>query len=191
VQVLPIQGHLPSVQEGRSLSEDKHREEGFQLFRKGLVRRLSSTHYVAKVAADEGWKLIELRDGKWNCDCNSKEPSCAHLHAAQLLRTTSRLPDEQIDETRLKCRYCSSPDIARCGFRYNSRGIVRRYRCNDCQRKFAIPFVRANEQGTPLAPSELVWLLDEIGMLTSKLSELLSELNNRLEVIETYKSHND
>ncbi|MGP8071369.1 MAG: hypothetical protein ACLP5V_15955 [Candidatus Bathyarchaeia archaeon] len=172
------------------MSEDKNREEGFQLFRKGLVRRLSSTHYVAKVAADEGWKLIELRDGKWNCDCNSKETPCAHLHAAQLLRTTSRLPTEPIDEARLKCRYCSSPDIARCGFRYNSRGIVRRYRCNDCQRKFAIPFVRANEQGTPSAPSEVAWLLNEIGMLTSKLSELLSELNSRMEVIETSTTSN-
>jgi hypothetical protein len=96
-QVLPIQGNLPSLQEDRPLSEDKNREEGPQLFRKGLVRRLSSIHYVAKVVTDEGWKLIELRDGKWNCDCNSKESPCAHLHAAQLLRTTSRLPAEQID----------------------------------------------------------------------------------------------
>ena len=176
---------MPSIQEDRSVSEDKNREEGFQLFRKGLVRRLSSTHYVAKVVADEGWKLIELRDGKWNCDCSSKEPPCAHLHAAQLLRTTSRLPAYQIDEAHLKCRYCSSPDIARCGFRYNSRGIVRRYRCNDCQRKFAIPFVRTKEQGTPSASPELAWLLTEIGMLTSKLTELLSELNGRMELIET------
>ncbi|HYW01833.1 MAG TPA: hypothetical protein VE862_10195 [Candidatus Acidoferrum sp.] len=163
------------------MSEDKNREEGFQLFRKGLVRRLSSTHYLAKVAAHEGWKLIELRDGKWNCDCNSKEAPCAHLHAAQLLRTTSRVPTEQIDGAFLKCRYCSSPDIARCGFRYNARGISRRYRCNDCQRKFSIPHIQNTLQTNP---SQLVWLLNEVGMLTTKLTELLSELNNRIDTLE-------
>ena len=164
------------------MSEDKNREEGFQLFRKGLVRRLSSTHYIAKVAADEGWKLIELREGKWNCDCNSKEPPCAHLHAAQLLRTTSRLPTEEIDEAHLKCRYCSSPDIARCGFRYNSRGIVRRYRCNDCQRKFSIPYVQPNPGAMPM---ELLWLLNEIEMLMSKMTDLLVQLNDMIGRTET------
>jgi tRNA(Ile2) C34 agmatinyltransferase TiaS len=167
------------------LSEDKNREEGFQLFRKGLVRRLSSTHYVAKVSADEGWQLIELRDGKWNCDCNSKEAPCVHMHAAQLLRTTSRVSIEEIDEAHLKCRYCSSPDIARCGFRYNSRGIARRYRCNDCQRKFSIPHIQNTIQTKPL---ELTWLMSEIGMLASKLTELLSALNDQIELIGTSSS---
>jgi DNA-directed RNA polymerase subunit RPC12/RpoP len=162
------------------LSEDKSREEGFKIFRNGLVRRLSSTHYVAKNAANEPWCLIELREGRWDCDCKSAEPPCAHLYAAQLQRTTSRLPPDTIEETLLKCRYCSSPDITSCGFRYNARGIARRYRCNDCQRKFSIPHV----QGSPGAkPSELVWLLNQLGMLTSKLTELLDELNLRLESI--------
>jgi hypothetical protein len=68
--------------------------------------------------------------------------------------------------------------VARCGFRYNARGIARRYRCNECQRKFSIIHIVT----TPDArPSDLLWLLNEIGMLTSKLTELLAELNNRIE----------
>ncbi len=167
------------------MSEDKNREEGFQLFRKGLVRRLSSTHYVARGEAAEGWKLIELRDGKWNCDCNSKETPCAHLHAAQLLRTTSRLPTEQIDEAHLKCRNCGSIDIAGCGFRYGARGISRRFICHDCLRKFSIPYTNISADSKP---QELAWLLNQVGQLTSKLTDLLQEINAKLETLIATKS---
>ncbi len=173
------------------MNEDTFREEGFAIFKNGSLRRLSPTHYVVKSQENNGWHLIELKEGRWMCDCQADGATCPHQYAAQFHRYASKDKQEDFDEAHLKCRYCSSPDIARCGFRYNSRGIVRRYRCNDCQRKFAIPFVRANEQGTPSAPSEVAWLLNEIGMLTSKLSELLSEFNSRMEVIETYKSLND
>lgn len=163
------------------MSRDKIREEGFEIFQKGLVRRLSSTHYVVKKELGEAWQLVELREGEWSCDCNSPESTCAHLYAAQLQRTTSKLSSDEIDETHLKCRYCGSPDIARCGFRYNARGIARRYRCNDCQRKFSIPHVQSSVHK---GPSEFIWLLNEIGMLTSKLTELLSELNDKIELVE-------
>lgn len=85
--------------------------------------------------------------------------------------------DEQVDEAHLKCRYCGSLDVARCGFRYNARGIARRYFCHDCQRKFSIPHV---ENTVPGKPAELVWLLNEVGMLISKLTDLVSELNTRI-----------
>lgn len=159
--------------------EDKVRSEGFEIFKKGLVRRLSPTHYVAKALTAEAWQLVELKNGRWACDCLSETGSCIHLYAAQLHRSTSRLQSEQIDESSLKCRYCSSPDVARCGFRYNARGISRRYRCNDCQRKFSIPHVQSD---TRSQPSDVVWLLNEVGMLTARLSDLLIELNDRLDL---------
>jgi DNA-directed RNA polymerase subunit RPC12/RpoP len=162
--------------------EDKVREEGFEIFKKGLVRRLSPTHFVAKASEARGWQIVELHNGKWTCDCELNIDGCVHLYAAQLMRATSKLQPEQVDEAHLKCRYCGSPDISGCGFRYNSHGIARRYRCNDCQRKFSIPHVQGS-LGTK--PSELVWLLDQLGMLTSKLTDLLEELNMRLESIGT------
>ena len=174
---------MPGVQGDQGLSEGKSREEGFQIFRAGFVRRLSHTHYIAKNAADEGWHLIELKDGKWQCDCKSVGTECAHVYASQLMRTTSRLPSEQLDESRLKCRYCGGQDLGRSGFRYNSRGIIRRYKCNDCLRKFSIPHVQRDIQATP---SEVAWLLNEIGMLTSKLAELLQEMNAKLESLTTH-----
>lgn len=158
---------------------DETRKEGFEIFKKGLVRRLSSTHYVAKLPTAESWQLVELKDGKWMCDCPNGG-SCVHLFASQLCRSTSKL--QQQDDVHLKCRHCGSLDISRCGFRYNARGIARRYLCNDCQRKFSIPHIQTRLQ---TKPSELVWLMSEIGMLTSKLSELLSELNNHMELIGT------
>ena len=161
--------------------EDKVREEGFEIFKKGLVRRLSPTHFVVKVSEASGWQVVELRNGRWTCDCGLSTDSCIHLYAAQLKRSTSKLQPEQVDESNLKCRYCGSPDIARCGFRYNAHGIARRYRCNDCQRKFSIPHVQSSVHK---GPSEFIWLLNEIGMLTSKLTELLSELNDKIELVE-------
>lgn len=82
------------------------------------------------------------------------------------------------DEEHLKCRYCGSPDASRCGFRYNARDISRRYKCNECGRKFHIVHVQNNAEARP---SQLTWLLSEIGMLMSK-SELLAELNARMEI---------
>jgi hypothetical protein len=84
------------------------------------------------------------------------------------------------DQTSLKCRYCGSPDVRGCGFRYNARGIVKRHLCLDCEKKFSIPYV-----GRSTDHLELGWLLNEIGMLTTKLTELLSDLNDHLEVIES------
>jgi predicted RNA-binding Zn-ribbon protein involved in translation (DUF1610 family) len=156
---------------------DEVRKEGFEIFKKGLVRRLSSNHFVAKTASAVGWQIVEIKQGKWICDCGTGDEWCIHLYAAYLHRTTSKIQPEPLDESHLKCRYCGSPDIARCGFRYNARGIARRYRCNDCQRKFSIPHV----ENTLLAkPAEVLWLVNEVGMLISKLTDLVFELNNRI-----------
>jgi DNA-directed RNA polymerase subunit RPC12/RpoP len=158
--------------------EDKVREEGFEIFKSGLVRRLSPTHFVVKLSEASGWQIVELHNGRWTCDCGSSTDSCVHLYAAQLKRSTSKLQPEQVDEAHLKCRYCGSLDVARCGFRYNERGIARRYRCNDCQRKFSLPYLEKSGDHF-----ELGWLVNEIGMLTLKLTELLSEMNTRLELL--------
>jgi len=122
---------------------------------------------------------VEIRQGKWICDCGARNEMCAHQHSAYLHRSTSKLQPEPFDESNLKCRHCGSPDVARCEFRYDARGIARRYRCNDCERKFSIPHVQS---GLDSKPDELVWLLNEVGMLTSKLTELITELNTKLEL---------
>jgi len=158
---------------------DEARKEGFEIFKKGLVRRLSPTHFAARKEYDQGWQLVELKSGKWVCDCQTHEEPCPHLYAALLQRTTSKLQPEPLDEEHLKCRYCGSPDVARCGFRYNARGISRRYKCNECERKFSIVHVQNNAGARP---SELTWLLNEIGMLTARLTDLLIEVNERMEV---------
>jgi hypothetical protein len=156
---------------------DEARKQGFEIFKKGLVRRLSATNYVARNETDQGWHLVEQKGGKWNCDCEANSGSCLHLYAALLQRTSYKLEPESPDEQQLKCRYCGSPDIARCGFRYNVKGISRRYRCNECERKFSVVHVARQSEARP---SELLWLLNEIGMLTARLTDLLSEVNDRI-----------
>ena len=171
-----------SVSRGNALSEEGVRDQGFELFKTGTIRRLSPTHYVVKARSAAGWNLVELRDGIWICDCKSADAECAHLYAAQLHRSTSRPQPDQFDEAHLRCRYCGSVDVASSGYRFNARGIARRYRCNECLRKFSIPHVQTTK-GT--VPSEMAWILNEIGMLTTKLTDLLSELNMKLDTITT------
>ena len=153
------------------------RDEGFRIFKSGLVRRISPKHFVVKASSTDRWNLIELRDGNWICDCGVEDTNCAHLYATQLHRSTSKLKPD-LDEDRLKCRYCGSMDVAKCGFRYNSRGIARRYYCQDCQRKFSVPYVE--QQGTRHVPSDALWLLGQVAMLTSKLNDLIESLNERI-----------
>jgi len=133
----------------------------------------------------EGHRIVELKDGKWICDCFHYAQSgdfCEHIYAAQLARKGNRSFETEIspsDEGSLKCRYCGSPDISRCGFRYNARGISRRYYCHECERKFSIRIVES-QQAIANVPSEVVWLLDEVGLQVSKLNDLLTRLDSTL-----------
>lgn len=161
------------------MTEDKARDEGFAIFKNGALRRLSPTHYVAKSQEGDGWRLMELKEGKWICDCVVDGTTCAHLYAALFHRYASKECKEDLDEAHLKCRYCGSIDIAGCGFRYGARGISCRYLCRDCQRKFSIPYVHASVNNKP---NELSWLLNEVGMLITRLTQLVSEMNEKLDV---------
>ena len=64
--------------------------------------------------------------------------------------------------------------------------MARRYQCNDWQRKFSIPHVQS---GPDSKPDELIWLLNEISMLTSKLTDLLAEVNDKMELARDFKEN--
>jgi len=159
------------------LSEGPIREQGFELFKTGTIRRLGPTYYVVKAQSATGWNLVELKNGVWACGCNPSGTPCVHVYATQLHRYSSKANEEMSDESHVKCRYCSSIDVAGCGFRYNARGISRRYFCRDCHRKFSIPYV----QSDPNKPNELAWLLNEVGFLLGKLNETVSRINSKLD----------
>jgi hypothetical protein len=159
------------------LSEESIREEGFELFKTGTVRRLSPTHYIVKAQSAIGWNLVELKNGVWTCDCNPTGKPCVHEYSTQLYRYASKEKAQELDESHLKCRYCGSIDIAGCGFRYGARGISRRYFCRDCQRKFSIPYVNTSPDNKP---NELAWLVNEVSMLMVKLTELILQMTSKL-----------
>ena len=162
------------------LSEETIREEGFAIFKQGSLRRLSPTHYVAKSKENNGWNIIELKDGKWLCDCGGDGTMCPHLYATQFHRYASKEKQESVDEGHLKCRYCGSIDIAGCGFRYGARGISRRFVCHDCLRKFSVPYANISADSKT---QELAWLLNQVGQLTTKLTDVLQEMHSKLELL--------
>lgn len=160
---------------------------GYRLFREGSVRRFNPCLFAVRREDRKGWYLVELKNGKWVCDCisegsKSAADECAHIYAALLSSATDHIDSEESSETSeerpIKCRYCGSPDISRVGFRYNARGISRRYLCNECRRKFSVPYVEP--QGAIGLPSGTLWLLSQVAMLTSKLNDLLKDLEDRI-----------
>ena len=122
---------------------------GYKIFREGAVRRFNPSLFAVRREDGEGWLLVEFKEGNWVCDCNTalagNVQRCAHIYAALLSSAMRRVDLEEYCETTeekpLKCRYCGSLDTSRVGFRYNARGISRRYLCNECRRKFSIPYV--------------------------------------------------
>ena len=164
--------------------DDEIRKKGFDLFSgKDTVRRIT-VNITAVKGELEGYHMVEFSEGKRKCDCfrfAQNGEFCEHIHAALLGRSAERHVEterDSPDEASLRCRYCGSPDISRCGFRYNARGISRRYYCNECERKFSAPYVES--QTVPGTPSGTLWLLSQVAMLTSKLNDLLRDLDQRV-----------
>ena len=166
---------------------DEANQRGYKIFREGAVRRFDPTLFAVRREDGEGWFLVELKEGNWVCDCNTtlaggNVQHCAHIYAALLSSAMHRVSlDESCETTEekpLKCRYCGSLDISRVGFRYNARGISRRYLCNECRRKFSVPYVEP--QAALGVPSGTLWLLSQVAMLTSKLNDLLRDLDQRV-----------
>jgi len=154
------------------------RQEGFTIYRTDRVKRISPTQFLVRTETDIGSFLVELRDGDWHCDCSSELDYCKHRYAVRLSANAARFDQDETAESKLKCRYCGSLDVSRCGFRYNARGIARRYICNECRRKFSVAYVEP--QAAPGAPSGTLWLLNQVAMLTSKLNDLLRDLDERI-----------
>jgi len=166
-------------------ADDEIKKKGFDLYcAEKAVRRL--TPNITAVKGDlEGYRIVELKDGNWVCDCfhyAQRGDFCEHIYAAQLARKANRSYATEMassEESSLKCRYCGSPDISRCGFRYNARGISRCYYCHECERKFSLRIVQ-NQQAIDNVPAEVVWLLNEVGLQVSRLDELLVRLDSKL-----------
>jgi hypothetical protein len=167
------------VQPSRTMPEgfDEVKRIGFELFTQGKVRRLTQGIYAVKTKV--GSYIAENQEGHWKCDCNTcQEGSCPHIYAAQLSRLTVQISSDDVDKP-LRCRYCGSPDIRGCGFRYNARGIARRYFCNECRRKFSIKYV-GPQDAVANAPSELIWVLNELGAALTRMNDLMAEVNAKL-----------
>lgn len=176
-----------SIEKTHGRGADVTNQTGYRLFREGSVRRFNPGLFAVRREDDKGWFLVELKDGNWKCDCvpsesDASSANCAHVYAALLSSATRSVEieesDELTEERPIKCRYCGSPDISKVGFRYNARGISRRYLCNECRRKFSVPYVEP--QAAVGGPSGTLWLLSQIAMLTSKLNDLLRDLDDRI-----------
>jgi hypothetical protein len=121
-------------------SEDVAAKSGFEIYRANKVKRLGPNQFLVKTDVGVGSYFVERVDGGGNCDCSPNLSYCAHRHAARLCAAGSTAPVSDGNPQEPKCRYRGSVDVSRCGFRYNSYGIARRYKCNECMRKFSLKY---------------------------------------------------
>jgi transposase-like protein len=159
-----------------STQADSRNRLGFQLHANELVRLVADGIYAAKLESG-GSYVIENQDGHWICECGEFEEECPHIYAAQLLRQTIK-HQHQFSQQPLKCRYCGSPDLRGCGFRYNAQSIARRYFCNECHRKFSVKHrsITENAKQDP----ELIFTLTELGNGLTRLNSLLESADRWL-----------
>jgi hypothetical protein len=73
-----------------------------------------------------------------------------------------------------------------CGFRYNARGIARRYFCNECRRKFSIKYFGPIDQKK--ASTELLWTMNQVAAAMARLDDLLLQVGAQLKKVSETKT---
>jgi DNA-directed RNA polymerase subunit RPC12/RpoP len=154
------------------------KETGLAAYRSNKVRRIGPKHFLVKTESGIGSYLVEVNSGTWVCECSPTSANCPHRYAARLCAASAVPLNSEDDRAEMRCRYCGSPDISGCGYRYNAYGISRRYRCNECLRKFSVKYLDRGLGNQP--PSEFMWLISEISMVLSKLEDLLEKIQLNL-----------
>ena len=64
--------------------KDETNQVGYRLFREGSVRRFNPSLFAVRKEDSRGWFLVELKEGKWVCDCNTSDVDDNGCHCTRL-----------------------------------------------------------------------------------------------------------
>ena len=94
---------------------------------------------------------IVVREGlEWKCECPDfihNHVVCKHIHAVEQYdlneRNTVSFGKEgddpcEIEEPALVCKFCSSENVIKRGFKKTKKGKKQRFLCKDCKRRFVV-----------------------------------------------------
>jgi putative transposase len=101
------------------------------------IRSLSATeHEVRSQSRPDRKYRVAVRRDRWSCSCAFHREShrlCIHILA---VRYRDGLGDRDPTANPIECVYCHSGSVIRFGKRHNKSGLLRRYLCKECGRRF-------------------------------------------------------
>jgi putative transposase len=101
------------------------------------IRSLSPSLHEVQSQSRPGRKYqVTNRGARWSCSCAYHRDShrlCIHILA---IRYRDGLQDPESSGRTVECAYCRSGEVIRFGTRRNKGGVLRRYLCKACGRRF-------------------------------------------------------
>jgi len=123
----------------------------YSLLAHGKVDKISDFAYRVWSQTESGQHYIVVREGlEWKCECPDfafNHVVCKHIHAVEQIRLNEQgaFPLEkevenlrEIESPSLVCKFCSSENTVKRGYRKTERGKVQRFFCKDCKRFFVV-----------------------------------------------------
>lgn len=123
----------------------------YSLLAHGKIDKVSDFAYRVWSQTEEGKHYIVIREGlEWKCECPDfilNHVACKHIHAVEQIRLNEQVtfPSEkegenlcEIERPSSVCKFCSSENVVKRGFRNTERGKVQRFFCKDCEHFFIV-----------------------------------------------------
>jgi transposase-like protein len=122
---------------------------GLDILAKGdQIRRLDADHYKVKSQSGNGFYDVTRQGKEWSCKCPDhlhRKTVCKHIWSVyfslHLRQNVITQVQPEIVSTELEagvCRLCNSQQIVKIGKIKTKHGLVQRYVCRTCNRKFVV-----------------------------------------------------
>jgi len=123
--------------------DEKRAERGQQIAQlEGQISRLDERAYEVKSQSGHGLYTVVRNIRGWRCSCPDhvyREMKCKHIWAVEFSTAFRREVSEQVVIKPLQmlvCVYCGSQAIVKHGLRHNRNGVLQRFSCRDCGKRF-------------------------------------------------------
>ncbi|MCJ7506755.1 DDE-type integrase/transposase/recombinase [Candidatus Bathyarchaeota archaeon] len=110
----------------------------------GQINRLSVAIYQVKSQSGNGPYLVRSNEKGWTCTCPDhlyREVKCKHIWACELSYAIRKKVEAHVVTIQpvntLICPACSSGLVVKDALRHNKYGMIQRYLCKDCGKRFS------------------------------------------------------
>ena len=111
---------------------------------RGAIKRIDANTYAVRSQTGVGQYQVVATEAGWKCECPDfvyRNAKCKHIFAVEFsIELRKRVQDSvtviaPVDT--LACRFCQSANVVKDALRHNKYGVVQRYLCKDCKKRFS------------------------------------------------------